>query len=200
MRRIVMFNHVSADGYFADAKGTIDWVVQDPDLDRAVMSGEDAQVDTFLFGRRTYEMFASFWPHVTRDAPGPHGEPMSPELLKMAASLNETPKVVFSTTMKAATWKNTRIAPRFDARDIARMKQAPGKDMMVFGSGTIVSQLTEHRLIDAYDLVVSPVILGSGKRLVEGFSAIVGLELEEARKFPTGNVLLRYTLADTATA
>ncbi len=193
MRRIVMFNRVSADGYFADAKGSLDWVVQDPELDGAVM-GEDLQIDTILFGRRTYEMFAAFWPFVTKDSPGPHGAPMSPAILKMASILNETPKIVFSKTLTKPTWKNTRVAPKLDAREIGRMKQQRGKDMIIFGSASIVSQLTEHCLIDEYHVVVCPVILGSGKPLVDGFSKLLGLQLEEARTFPTGNLLLRYTL------
>jgi dihydrofolate reductase len=199
MRRIVMFNRVSADGYFADVKGSIDWVVQDPKLDEAVMSGGDGEIDTILFGRRTYEMFAAFWPHVTKDSVGPHGAPLSAAILKMASILNETPKIVFSKTMREAEWKNTRVVPMFDAREIASMKKERGKDMIIFGSGTVVSQLTEHRLIDEYQFVVCPVILGSGKPLVGGFSKTIGVELQDARKFPSGNVLLRYTLAGAKT-
>lgn len=195
MRRIVVFDNVSADGWFADAKGGLDWVVHDPELDRAVMAEGGPPPGAFLFGRRTYEMFAAFWPHVDQGPTGPHGEPMSPELRKMAKTLNATPKVVFSRTLKEASWKPTRILPSLDPREVARMKQQPGGDMMVFGSGSIVSQLTEQRLIDEYQLVVNPVLLGSGKALVDGFSEMVGLRLEEARSFPSGNVLLRYTLA-----
>jgi dihydrofolate reductase len=195
MRRIVMFNRVSADGYLADEKGSIDWVVQDPKLDEAVMSGGDVEIDTILFGRRTYEMFAAFWPHVTRDSIGPHGAPLSPAILKMASILNETPKIVFSKTMREAAWKETRVIPAFDAREIASMKKERGKDMIIFGSGTVVSQLTEHRLIDEYQVVVCPVLLGSGKPLMGGFYKVIGLELQDARKFPSGSVLLRYTLA-----
>lgn len=200
MRRIVMFNRVSADGFFCDAKGGLDWVVPDAKLDKAVMSG-DVEIGTILFGRRTYEMFAAFWPHVTEDTPAPHGDgPMSREQLAMAAFLNESDKVVFSKTLGKPTWRNTRVVPRFDPREVAAMKRGRGKDIIVFGSGSIVSQLTEHRLIDEYQLVVSPVMLGSGKPLTGGFAGPVGLELEEARKFPTGNVLLRYGLADAGAA
>jgi dihydrofolate reductase len=193
MRRIVMFNHVSADGYFADAKGTLDWVVQDTELDKAVMRDGDYPLDTILFGRRTYEMFEAFWPTVTKDSLGPHGAPVSPAILKMADILNETPKIVFSKTMKEASWKNTRVVPNLDIGEVKRMKERAVGDSIIFGSGSIVSQLTEHGLIDEYQIVVCPVMLGSGKPLVDGFSKIVGLKLENVREFPTGKVVLRYT-------
>lgn len=192
MRRIVMFNNVSADGYFADSKGSLDWVVQDPELDKAVMGRGDIELGAILFGRRTYEMFEAFWPNVTKDSVGPHGTPMSAEILRMASILNETPKIVFSKTMTKTAWKGTRVLPRFDAGEIERMKEGPGGDMMIFGSGSIVSQLTEHGLIDEYQIVVNPVLLGSGKTLLAGAPKIVGLQLEDARKFASGNVLLRY--------
>lgn len=195
MRRIVMFNRVSVDGYFADAKGSLDWVVQDPDLDQAVMADEDINLDTILFGRRTYEMFEAFWPGVTEDSMGPHGDLMSPAILKMADILNEAPKIVFSKTMTKATWQGTRVWHNFDAGEIRRMKSQSGGDIMVFGSGSIVSQLTQHGLIDDYMIVVNPVMLGSGEPLVGGFSKLVGLELEDVKRFDSGNVLLHYKLS-----
>ena len=76
------------------------------------------------------------------------------------------------------------------------MKKQPGKDMMIFGSGSIVSQLTEHGLIDEYQFVVSPILLGSGRSLLSGVSKSSRLDLLEARKYPSGNVMLRYARPD----
>ena len=79
-----------------------------------------------------------------------------------------------------------------DPRAIETLKRQPGKDMIVFGSGSIASQLTQHGLVDEYDLIVSPILLGGGKSLIGGVPARLRLELLEARAFPSGNVLLRY--------
>jgi dihydrofolate reductase len=194
MRRIVMFNRVTADGYFAGPDGNLDWVVPEPAIDRM---GADAipGVDTVLFGRRTYELFAQFWPHAADDAGAadPHGaRQLSPEQRAMARGLNEMTKLVFSTTLRDVTWKNSRIVRTLDPAEIQAMKQQPGKDMIIFGSGSIVSQLTQHRLIDEYQVIVSPLILGRGQPLFTALPKRVRLDLLEAQGFRSGNVLLRY--------
>ncbi len=196
MRRIVMFNRVTADGYFAGPDGNLDWVVPDAELDKAGAAGIPG-TDTVLFGRRTYEMFASFWPYALDDSPSspnPHmPRQRSPEMRAMAVMLNEATKLVFSTTLKEVTWKNSRLLRTFDPQEIEAMKRAPGKDMIVFGSGAIVSQLTAYGLIDEYQFVVDPVLLGRGKRLLSELPTSTALRLEEAKAYPSGNVMLRYT-------
>jgi len=198
MRRIVMFNRVSADGFFAAADGNLDWVVPDAEVDKQGAAGIPG-TDTVILGRRTYEQFASFWPHVL-DSPAPvdpHGTGrFSAELHAFARALNDMTKVVFSKTLKRATWNNTRLQGEFDPRAIADMKRQPGKGMIVFGSGSIVAQLTQHGLIDEYIFVVSPVLLGGGKPLLAGLTTHTArLELLENRRFPSGNVILRYARA-----
>jgi dihydrofolate reductase len=197
MRRIMMFNRVSADGYFAAADGSLDWVVQDEDLDKeSAKAIGRADTDTILFGRRTYEQFESFWPHALDDSPtspDPHqARRRSKALRAMAVMLNEATKLVFSRTRNEVTWKNSRLIHEFDAQEIAEMKRQPGKHMIIFGSGTIVSLLSEHRLIDEYQFVVCPVLLGAGRALLSGLSKRLELELQEAKKYPSGNVVLRY--------
>ena len=198
MRRIVMFNRVSAEGYFAAPDGNLGWVVPEPELDRGAADNLGG-ADTILFGRRTYEMFESFWPTVGGDsptAPDPHAPGRhSPELRAMADWINAASKLVFSTTRKEVTWRNSRLLPTFDPREIAALKRQPGKDIMIFGSGSIVSQLTEHGLIDEYQFIVGPVLLGSGKPLVSGVPANTKLRLLEATEYPSGNVRLRYARA-----
>jgi dihydrofolate reductase len=195
MRRIVTFNHVSADGYFAQPDGNLDWVLQDDEVYRASQTGQP-EIDTLLFGRRTYELFESFWPYALDDSgtsPDPHHpEHRSEAIRDMAVFINEATKIVFSRTRKSVTWKNSRLVHELDSREIQAMKGQPGKDMIVFGSGSVASQLTQHGLVDEYVFVVSPLILGSGRSLLSGFSKTVKLEVRESRKFPSGVVLLRY--------
>lgn len=110
----------------------------------------------------------------------------------MARSLNEMTKLVFSKTLKDVSWRNSRMVRDLSPAEIQMMKQQPGKDMIIFGSGSIVSQLTQHSLIDEYQAVVSAVVLGRGRALFAAVPKDVRLTLLEARGFPSGNVLLRY--------
>jgi dihydrofolate reductase len=190
MRRIVAFDRVSADGYFSSAGGGLEWVVPEPELDRAAADNLGS-ADTILFGRRTYEMFESFWPHAADEnphAPGQH----APEMRAMATWINAADKVVFSRTRTEVSWRNSRLLPEFDPREIEAMKNGPGKDIMIFGSGSIVSRLTEHGLIDEYSFVVAPTLVGTGRPLVSGVPRALRLDLLEARAYPSGNVVLRY--------
>jgi dihydrofolate reductase len=198
MRRIVMFNQVSADGYFAAPDGSLDWVVPDDTLSRAAMDQGPA-FDTVLFGRKTYDMFEKFWPHAleasSSTAPDPHAPGRrSVNVRDMAVFLSATRKVVFSRTRKDVTWKNSHLVRELDPRAIEEMKRQPGGDMIIFGSGSIVSDLTRHGLIDEYQLVVIPVVLGAGRPLFTGVDR-VKLELIDARGFESGNVLQRYKRA-----
>jgi dihydrofolate reductase len=195
MRRIVMFNRVSADGYFAASDGNLDWVVPEEQLDKA---GADSlsDSDTILFGRRTYEMFESFWPHALDDtatAADPHSAGRrSPEIRAMAVWINNATKLVVSKSRKEVTWKNSRLLRDVDPREIDDIKRQPGKTIMIFGSGSIVSQLTQHDLIDEYHFIVGPILLGGGQSLLTGVSKRSSLNLLEAKQYPSGNVALRY--------
>ena len=198
MRRIVVFDRVSADGYFTTEAGDLNWVVQDDEVDKAGGEASPGADNMVLFGRRTYQMFESFWPHVldgSGTAPDPHRPGRrSPAMHGMAVWLNEATKLVFSRTLKAVNWNNVRIAGEFDPAEVAAIKKTPGKDIMIFGSGTIVSLLTEHGLVDEYQFVVSPIMLGSGRQLISGVPKHARVRLAEAKPFATGNVMLRYTL------
>jgi len=194
MRRIVTFNRVTADGYFAGPDGNLDWVVPDKEIDKA---GAEAipGFDTILFGRRTYELFAAFWPHALDDstAADPHDAGRrSPEMRAMAVGLNKMRKLVFSRTLKEVTWENSQVLRELHPGKIEAMKRQPGKDIIVFGSGSIVSQLTQHGLIDEYQFAVSPILLGSGRPLLNGSSKGLRLELLEAKAYHSGNIILRY--------
>jgi dihydrofolate reductase len=194
MRRIVAFNNVTVDGYFTAADGNLGWVVQDEQLGKSAAAGM-ADSDTILFGRRTYEMFEAFWPTALSypDAMNPHAaSPLSAEQRAMGHWINDANKIVFSTTRNNVSWRNSRLFHELDPRKIEALKNEPGKAMMIFGSGSIVSQLTQHGLIDEYMFFVNPILLGEGRPLVSGLSASRGLELMEARTYPSGCVMLRY--------
>lgn len=194
-RRIVIFNWVTADGYFAGLDGNLEWVVPDEEQARAAAEGIPG-FDTVLFGRRTYELFEGFWRHAVGDsptAPDPHRPGRrSREHRAMAIWLNEMTKLVFSRTLKGVTWRNSRVLHELDPREIETMKRQPGKDMIVLGSGSIVSQLTQHDLIDEYQFVVCPILLGSGRPLLSGVSKSSRLDLLEAKQYQSGDVMLRY--------
>ncbi|MEP6733771.1 MAG: dihydrofolate reductase family protein [bacterium] len=196
MRRIVMFDRVSADGYFSAPDGNLNWTVPDDEIDK---SGTESMPDSdaMLFGRKTYKQFESFWPNVlstSGTAPDPHAAGRnSPALHAMAVWINDATKIVFSKTLQDVTWKNSRLIKEFDPRVVEAIKNEPGKDIMIFGSGTIVSELTRHGLIDEYHFVVSPTLLGEGKTLISGVP-LKQLALLEAKPYTSGNVVLRYGL------
>ncbi len=195
MRRITMFNHITPEGLFADPNGGLGWVTQDDELNRKNAAGL-SQPGAMLFGRRTYLMFESFWPHALSDAqtaPDPHHPGhASPEIRAMAVWINESEKIVFSRSLEHVTWKNSRLIRELTPAAIEAIKQEPGSDIMVFGSGSVVSQLAPHGLIDEYQFIVDPLLLGRGQPLFRDLAASVRLDLLEARPFPSGNVMLRY--------
>jgi len=194
-RPIIMFNRVSADGYFSAPDGGLDWATPDDDIDKEATEALPG-ADTIILGRKTYDMFEAFWPHALDDsgeARDPHhAGRKSPAMRAMAVWINEATKLVFSKSKKEVTWPNTKIIPELDPREVEKLKKEPGKAMMIFGSGSIVKQLTEHGLIDEYHFVVSPLILGDGRSLVTGLKKSAKLELFETKKYKSGTVLLRY--------
>ena len=196
MRRILVFDNVSADGCFADSRGSLDWVIPNDEVFRAAADSQK-DIDTMLFGRRTYEMFEQFWPHALDDpetAPDPHTAGRRSAVNRdMAVWINETEKIVFSRTRKDVTWRSSQLIRELEPQKIRAMKAGPGGDLIVFGSGSIVAQLTEHELIDEYLLVVNPILLGDGRSLMSGLSKRVTLELQDANSFKAGHVMLRYT-------
>jgi dihydrofolate reductase len=193
MRKIVMFNRVSADGYFADEHGGLDWTVPDDQLDQEAASGMPG-TGTMLFGRKTYDIFEAFWPHAADEDPHAAGR-HNPAIKKMADWINAAPKVVFSKTRKELTWNNSRLLSHFDPDEIRKMKADSGKDMLIFGSGSIVSLLSQHRLIDEYRFVVGPQLLGKGQQLIRDMPHSLRLHLREVKQYRSGNVQLCYAPA-----
>jgi dihydrofolate reductase len=194
-RKLTVFDRISPEGLFASVDGGLDWIVPEPEVDRAGAAAIPA-TDTVLFGRRTYEQFASFWPLVLENpamARDPHDPSrQSPELLAFAKGLTAMTKIVYSRTLARPTWANSRVEPAFDPAAVRALKQQPGKDIIVFGSATLVAALTEHGLVDEYTLVVNPVLLGRGQPLFREVPKRTPLTLLEAKPYPNGTVVLRY--------
>jgi dihydrofolate reductase len=184
MRRLIVFNHISLDGYFTDANGEMNFARNDiPDAEwDAFVAGNASGGGTLVFGRVTYELMASFWP-----------TPMAAEQMPdVAERMNNLPKVVFSRTMEKASWNNTTLVKDDLAGEIRKMKREEGEGMVIFGSGTIVSQLAQEGLIDEYQFVVDPVVLGKGRTMFEGIKGKLTLKLTKSRTFGNGNILLWY--------
>jgi dihydrofolate reductase len=182
MRRLIAFEHVSLDGFFVDAHGDMSWAhKQDPEWSE--FQGSNASGDaSLLFGRVTYEMMASFWPT-------PAAMEMAPAV---AEAMNKMPKAVFSRSLNKASWQNTTLLKGDIVAEVRRMKNEPGPGMAILGSGSIVSQLAQAGLIDEFQIVVNPIVLGRGKTLFDGAKEKIALKLLKTRAFGNGNVVLYY--------
>ncbi|KIL40412.1 hypothetical protein SD70_13405 [Gordoniibacillus kamchatkensis] len=179
MRRIIVSEMLSVDGLIEAESGKLDWFVQDEELNANAMELLES-VDAIIYGRTTYEMMAGFWPY----APG-----------DFAARTNALQKYVFSNDLKATPWgewNNARPISGDFAEEIAKLKQQQGEDMVVYGSGSIVRQLTNLGLVDEYRFIINPVVLGKGKPLFANIHDLITLKLVQAKTFPSGCVALTY--------
>ena len=182
MPKIIVFNQVTLDGYFVDMNGDMSWAHKN-DAEWNAFVADNAKGDAaLLFGRITYELMAGFWP--------------TPEAMKsmpvVAERMNDLRKVVFSRTLDQASWNNTKLVKSDMVAAIRKMKKEPGNDMVIMGSGSIVSQLTQQGLIDEYEVVVNPLVLGRGRTMFEGVKEKLNLKLTKTRSFSNGNVFLCY--------
>jgi dihydrofolate reductase len=183
MARVIVFNQVSVDGYFKALDGDIGWAHAADDPEWHEFVGGNAQGDgRLLFGRVTYEMMVSFWPT-------PAAAKALPEV---AEGMNAKQKVVFSRTLDKVSWKNTRLVKGDLGKEVRQMKKEPGPDIVVLGSGTIVAQLARENLVDEYQLITFPIVLGKGKTMFEGLERSLPLKQTKTRVFKNGNVLVCY--------
>jgi dihydrofolate reductase len=182
MRKLLVFNSVTVDGYFTDMKGDMSWAhQQDPEWNEFV-AGNAKSGGELLFGRVTYEMMASWWPT-------PAAAKQFPEV---AEQMNKLPKVVFSRTLDQASWQNTRLVKGNLAEEVRKLKAESGEHLVIMGSGSIISQLARENVIDEYQIVVNPIVLGAGRTMFDGVNDRLKLKLTSSRTFGNGNVLLCY--------
>ena len=178
MRRIIMWNLITLDGFFEGPKS---W---DLDFHKLVWGEELEQIsiqqlrsaDILLFGRVTYEGMAAYWPR---------------QRGVIADLMNSIAKIVFSRTLEEAEWNNTTLVRNHAEEEVAKLKRQAGKDGYIFGSATLSSALMQHSLIDEYRLALVPVLVGRGNPLFK-VSPRTTMKMLEARQLKNGCVILRY--------
>lgn len=184
MRKLIVFNHVTLDGFFVDSSGEMSWAHSgndDPEY-QAFVAANASGGGQLLFGRITYELMAGYWPT-------PQAMRSNPAV---AEGMNRMPKAVFSRTLDQAAWNNTRLIKGDIAAAVRAMKAESGEGMAILGSGTIVSQLAAAGLIDEYQVIVNPMVLGKGRTMFEGIPSKLNLKLAKTRTFGNGKVYLCY--------
>jgi len=137
-----------------------------------------------LLGRVTYQEFAAFWPNADSDDPFTH-------------QMNDTPKLVVSTTLDKVEWQHSTLINGNVAEELTRLKQQPGKNIAITGSATLVRSLLRDHLLDELHLLVHPIVVGSGKRLFENEGDRIALKLVDAQTFSTDVLHLTYQPAVT---
>jgi dihydrofolate reductase len=187
VRKIIAAEFVTLDGVM-EAPGSADLTLPDRrgwtepymtnEIGGMIMSQMDTS-DAMLLGRVTYEAFAAFWPSVPEDDP-------------FSQRMNNMTKYVVSTRLDKATWKHSTLINRNVADELTRLKQMSGGSINIVGSGTLVQSLTKLGLIDEYQILLFPVILGAGKRLFDNVNDVKKLKLAESRMFDSGVAWLRY--------
>lgn len=185
MRKVIVFMMTTLDGYVAGPNGEIDWHVVDDEFNEFAAHQLDS-VDMLLFGRVTYEGMASYWPTPAAATDDP----------TIAEKMNTLPKIVFSRTLEKADWQNTRLIKDNIAEEIARLKQQPGKDLIILGSSNLAASFINLGLIDEFRIMVNPVVIGGGKPLFGGVEDTLKLKLLSTRTFRSGNVLHYYEPAN----
>lgn len=182
MAKLIVYNAMSLDGYFTDAKGDMSWAhKQDPEW-QAFMKENASGGGQLLFGRITYELMAGFWstPAALQSNP------------VVAGRLNGLPKFVCSTTLEQVTWNNTTLLKGELTAEVRKLKRQAAADIVVMGSGSVVAQLAEAGLVDEYQIVLNPLVVGQGRTLFEGVQRKLPMKLAKSRPFANGNVVLFY--------
>lgn len=189
MRKLILEEWVSLDGYIADKDGQLDFFTNLTPEQNKYSDSDQLKfletIDTILLGRKTYDLFVEFWPTATADK----------EVI--ADKLNKTKKITFSNTIAKAPWGKWPEAEIItgEATDaIKKLKLLPGKNMVMWGSISLAQSLMKENLIDEYHLQLCPVLLGGGRSLFPGDMNLEQLKLLEVRQYNTGTVFLNYEM------
>jgi len=172
---------MTLDGYFEGVDQRIDWHHVDEEFNN-FSEDQINNVDAILFGRKTFELMASYW--TTSEALS--NDPI------IANLMNSKDKIVFSRTMTKAGWNNTWLIKDNILSEIEELKRKPGKDLIIFGSANLASTFMQLDLIDEYRIVINPVILGQGNPLFKTSTEPLNLKVIKTKTFNSGNVLLYY--------
>lgn len=189
MRKVILFLHSSLDGFVEGPNGVMDigWVSYNEELEehaKEILS----TVDTVLWGRGTYQMMKNYWTSVPSNPTATEHE------IEHAKWIEDTQKIVFSTTLEKAEWNNTRLVKENIEEEIKNIKKQPGKDILILGSPRFAHHLMELDLIDVIKITISPVIIGSGLPLFKGSEYKRNLSLVENKTFNSGVIGLAYTI------
>jgi dihydrofolate reductase len=185
MRKVVLFMHISLDGFAAGPNGELDWISYDEELEKHA-EGIVNTVGSPLYGRVTYQMMESYWPTVLTNPSATAHE------LAHARWLENVEKIVFSKSLDKVEWHNTRLIKDNITEEVSKLKQQPGKDLVIFGSPSLAQTFMQLGLIDEYRLTVNPVVLGSGIPLFKDIRDRLKLKLVETKTFNSGVVGLHY--------
>lgn len=185
MRKLVLFLHQSLDGYCATVDGGLDWIPYNEDLQKYAEQIVQT-VGSPLYGRVTYELMKSYWPALLHDATA------SKHDREHAEWIENVEKIVFSTTLVAEDWHNTRVIGSNVEEEVKKLKEGEGKDLVIFGSPTLARSLMALDLIDELQLTVSPVILGKGLTFMRSIEERTNLELIGSEQIKGGVVALHY--------
>jgi dihydrofolate reductase len=181
MRKIVAGLFISLDGV-VEAPHEWHFPYHNDEMSEAV-EAQMAESDTILLGRVTYEAFAAYWPQQSSDMPG-------------ADHMNNTPKLVASTTLDNVEWQNATLIKGDVAEELTRLKRQPGKNIGITGSATLVRSLMRAGVLDELTLLLHPIVVGHGQRLFEDIGEQIPLKLADSKTFSTGALRLTYVPAD----
>jgi dihydrofolate reductase len=179
----------SLDGFIETPNRELDWVIVDEELHQYI-NDQQSSVDTHIYGRRMYELMAKDWPPAGDDPSAPG------YIVEFARIWKSMPKIVFSKTLERVDW-NSRLVRDDAAKEIARLKAQPGKNLSV-GGANLAATLMRQGLIDEYQIFVHPVILGAGTPMFPSLSDRINLRLVDSRTFGTGVVMLVYQRGESA--
>ncbi|MDB5085446.1 MAG: bifunctional deaminase-reductase domain protein [Bacilli bacterium] len=186
-RTVIYAMMVSLDGYMEGPDGDIDWSFPDEELHKH-FNEQESEIDINLYGRGLYENMSNYWPTADLNPSAPQVE------IDFARIWKSKSKVVFSKTLEQVEW-NSRLVRENIAEEIVKLKEQPGKNLSVGGSG-IASTFMKLGLIDEFRLYIHPVVVGGGKPMFHALDYKINLRLVETKVFSSGVVLLRYQRAD----
>lgn len=189
MRKVILHMMSTLDGCVSGPQGELDWLfaINDKETDNYVFNLY-TNMDGILVGRRTYLECANYWPKAAIDESG------QPQDRAFARLMNATPKYVFSQTLKNVEWSNSSLVKGEIAQEVTKLKQQPGKNLVLIGGFSTAQTFLKQGLIDEFHLIVHPVVLGKGKRLfaVEGLNNRLNLKLIKSMTFRSGVIALYY--------
>jgi dihydrofolate reductase len=188
MRKVTLWMGMSFDGFTSGVNEQLDWLVPYVTAPEgmAIFRQLRERCDTILLGRVNYEGFLGYWPQVKDDPKA------APDDVDISRWLDDVPKVVFSRTLREVTWKNARLAKGSAAEEVAALKRAPGKDILIQNSTRLTRSLLEAGLVDELNIAVAPVVVGEGRALFAGLEQRIDLRQADLTRFDNGTICVRY--------